>query len=195
LDLSNIAEEMLNTGKRALVGTLAGGAWITWGLTISHAVAPRAILTLILIASLLLVCCGYCILTGRSLRKKHPFPRRPLNKGFLIVTLLEAVGVGAVIVAAQKLSRLDALPDWIGLVIGLHFFGIARVLRASVYYVTGTAIVFWCLLLWIPFRGAPPPVLAGVGIGAILWATSSFNLLRVLATRAAGQIVASGKAS
>jgi hypothetical protein len=182
---------MLDTGRRALAGILAGGAWITWGLIISHAVAPPVALTpitlaLILTASLLLIGSGYCILKARSLRKKHPFPRRPLNKGFLIVTLLEAAGVGAVIAAAQKLSRLDALPDWIGLVIGLHFFGIARVLRARVYYVTGTAITLWCLLLWIPFRGTPLPVFAGVGIGAILWATSSFNLLRMLASSAAG---------
>ena len=186
LDPSDIAQEMLDTGRRALGGILAGGAWVTWGLSVTQRVAPPVTATFILIAALLLVCCGYCILKGRSLQKKHPFPRRPLNRGFLVVTTLEAAGVIGAVIAAQKMARLDALPAWIGFVIGLHFFGLARVFRAPVYNVTGVTITLWCLLSWILFRGNPLAVSAGVGIGAILWATSSFNLLRVLARRKAG---------
>lgn len=172
---------MLGTGKRALVGTLAGGAWMTWALTTARVVALPVWTTLILAAGFLLISCGYCIVKGTSLRKKHPFPRGPLNRGFLVVLVLEAAGVFGAITAAQKMERFDALPDWIGIVIGLHFFGIAKVFRLPVYYVTAVAITLWCVLSWILFHGDPLSVAAGAGVGAILWATSSYNLVRVLA--------------
>ena len=180
-ELSEIAQVTLDTGKRALVGILAGAAWTAWGLSATHPVAPPLTVAFILTASLLLISCGYCILKGRSLRKKYPFPRRPLNRGFLLLTISEAAAVAGVATAAQKTERLDALPVWIGLVIGLHFFGLAKVFRAPVYNLTGVAITLWCLLSWILFRGNPLTVSAGAGTGAILWATSSFNLARVLA--------------
>lgn len=180
-DLSETAQLTLDTGKRALGGILAGAAWVAWGLSATRPVAPPLTVAFILTAGLLLISCGYCILKGRSLRKKYPFPRRPLNRGFLLLTVFEAAGVAGVVTAAQKTARLDALPVWIGLVIGLHFFGLAKVFRAPVYYLTGVAITLWCLLSWILFRGNPLTVSAGVGTGVILWATSSFNLVRVLA--------------
>jgi hypothetical protein len=177
---SDIAQETLDTGRRALGGIAAGAAWVTWGLSVTHGVARPVTITLILTASLLLICCGHCIWKGRSLQEKYPSPPRPLNRGFLVVTLLEAAGVFGVVIAAQKTARLDALPDWIGLVIGLHFFGLAKVFRAPVYYVTGVSITLWCLISWLLFRGNALAVSVGCGICAILWATSSFNLLRVL---------------
>ena len=100
--------------------------------------------------------------------------------GFLIVSILEAAGVIGVVLAAQKTQRLDALPDWIGFVVGLHFFGLAKVFGVSIYYVTGVGITLWCVLAWILFHGNPLIVSVGLGVGAILWATSSFNLFRVL---------------
>ncbi len=186
LDLSEIAQETLDTGWRALGGTLAGGAWVMWGLSVTQAVTAPATAAFILAASLLLICSGYCIVKGRALRKKHPFARRPLNKGFLMVTMFEAAGVAGVVMAAQKMARFDALPDWIGIVVGLHFLGLARVFRAPVYYATGVCIVLWCMLSWMLFRGNALVVAVGVGIGVILWATSSFNVTRVLARRSAG---------
>jgi hypothetical protein len=64
---------------------------------------------LILVFALLLITCGHCITKGWRLRKEHPSPRRPLNRGFQVVTVLEAVGTAGVITAAQKLERLNAI--------------------------------------------------------------------------------------
>lgn len=179
---------MLDTGRRALGGILAGGAWVAWGLRSAHAVALPVKIPFILTGSLLLILtfCGYCILKGRSLRKKYPSPRRPLNRGFLIVTIFETAGVLGVVLAAEKMARLDALPDWIGLVIGLHFFGLAKVFRAPVYCVTGVTITLWCILSWILFRGNP--LVVSAGIGATLWATSSFRRVQVRASRSGTSI-------
>jgi len=187
LDHSDVAQETLNTGRRALVGVVAGGAWMAWGLGAARAFAVHVLAAFGLAASLLLVCCGYCIVKGsRSLRKKHSSPRYSRTRGFLIITILEAAGVFGVSFAAQKTGRLDALPDWIGLVVGLHFFALARVFRAPIYYMTGVGITLWCVLSCILFHGNLLIISVCFGIGAILWATSSCNLLRVLARRTAG---------
>jgi hypothetical protein len=92
LDPSDIAQEMLDTGRRARDGILAGGAWGAWGLDSAHAVTLPVTVPVILTALLLLTFCGYCILKGRSLGKKRPSPRRPLHRGFLMVTIFEAAG-------------------------------------------------------------------------------------------------------
>ncbi len=177
---------MVGTGRRALAGTVAGGVWVAWGLNMAHAVAGPGMLACVVIASVLVIGCVYFVVKGRSLRKKYPFARRPLNRGFLLVTALEAAGVVGVISAAQRMGRLDALPDWIGVVIGLHFFGLGRVFRAPVYYVTGAAITLWCVLAWVLLRGNAQGSALGIGVGGILWAATSFNLARVLRRQAAG---------
>ena len=186
-DPSDIAREMLDMGRRALVGSVAGGVWIAWGLVAARAFAAPVLAALVLGASLLLVGCAYCIVNGyRSLQKKHSFAGQSRVSGFLIVTILEAAGVIGVVLAAQKTQRLDALPAWIGLVVGLHFFGLAKVFGVSIYCLTGVSITLWCVLAWILFRGNPLIISAGLGVGAILWATSSFNLFRVLCKAKSG---------
>ena len=83
--------------------------------------------------------------------------------------------------AAQKWERFDALPDWIGMVIGIHFLALAKVFRVRIYYLTGAAITLWCALAWALLSGAALTVSAGLGVGALLWATSTYNLVHVLA--------------
>lgn len=175
-----IGQELLNAGRRGFAGSLAGGAWLTWALTATSNVPLALRVTLIAYASALLAACAYCVWKGLSLRKPGPAPRRRPNWGFLGVCVLEAAGVAVAINAAQRMNRLDALPDWIGLVIGLHFFGLAKVFRARVYYATGILIILWCLYSWVRFRGDELTVSAGLGVGVILWSACSFNLARAL---------------
>jgi len=156
---------------------------MAWGLLAVHSPLP-VLVAFAVAASLLLVGCGYCIAKG--VHGKPASPRHPVNKGFLLVAMLEAAGVAGAIFAAQKMGRLDALPAAVGLVIGLHFFALAKVFRAPVYNVTAIAITFWCVASWLLFRGNSMTVSASLGIGAILWTTSSYNLFRVLAGSTAG---------
>lgn len=101
---------------------------------------------------------------------------RASEQRFLLVVMLEAAGVGGVIAAAQKLGRLEMLPAWIGIVIGLHFLGLANVFRVAAYYVTGVGMTPWCVAVWVSLRGERMDVAACLGIGVILWATAAFNL-------------------
>lgn len=119
--------------------------------------------------------CAYCIGKGRRwLKKTEASARGQVNKGFLLVVMLEAAGVGGVIAAAQKLGRLEMLSAWIG--IGLRFLGLAKVFRVAAYYVTGVGMTLWCVAVWVSLRGERMDIAACLGIGVILWATAAFNL-------------------
>ena len=98
----------------------------------------------------------------------------------MIVVMFEALAVGCAIFLAQRLERIDLVPDWIGIAVGLHFFGLAKVFHVGVYVLTGMAITALCVLAWILFRGHALAVSVGLGVGAILWITSCWNLLSVL---------------
>ena len=181
---SDYAREMLQTGRRGLVGALAGGAWMAWGTISAHSFTPAVIAAFVLAASFLLACCGYCMIQGmRRLRQSGERLRRSFNKGFLLLSILEGAAVGGVIFAAQKLGRLDLLPAWVGIVIGLHFFALARVFRLRRYNVVGLAITAWCVLAWTLFRGESLTVGVGLGVGVILWSATSIFLVRVIARK------------
>ena len=177
------AREMLQTGRRGLVGVLAGTAWISWGLITARAFTPLVLAALGSAAGFLLAGCGYCVIQGSRVRPTEDRSRRGLNKGLLLVLLLEGAGVGVVVFAAQKTGRLDLLPVWIGMVIGLHFFALAEVFRLPRYRFLGAAITAWCVLAWILFRGNSLTVAVGLGTGAILWSATLLFLFRVLENR------------
>jgi hypothetical protein len=150
----------------------------------AHAFTPFVITIFALAVGSLLACCGYCLIRGiLELRQSGERPRRSFNKGFLLLSIAEGAAVGAVIFAAQKLGRLDLLPAWVGIVIGLHFFALARVFRLRRYHVVGAAITAWCVLAWIFFRGDALTVGVGLGVGVILWSATSIFLLRALARK------------
>jgi hypothetical protein len=175
------AQEMRDTGKRALVGVLAGGAWIAWGGVLGDGVGLAVSVALMVAGGILLFGSGYCIAKGmRWLKKTESLAQGRVNKGFLLVIALEAAGVGGAIAAAQKLGRLEMLPTWIGTVIGLHFLGLAKVFRVAAYYATGVGMILWCVVVWLFARGEWRGVAACLGIGVILWATAAFNLYAVL---------------
>jgi hypothetical protein len=141
--------EMLDTGKRALVGVVAGGVWISWAVVVARPIGLPVLVVAIAAGSVLSICCAYCVLMARkSLPEQSRLPRRRLNWGFLMVSMLEGIGVGVVVVAAKKMGRLDLLPDWIGLVIGLHFFLLARVFRTPFYNLTAAATQHGAFCRW-----------------------------------------------
>jgi hypothetical protein len=162
---------------------------MAWGLIAAGAFTLSVRVAFALAAALLLGGCGYCIVQGRrAFAEKHSPIRRSLNRGFLLVTMLEGIAAAGVIAAIEKADRPDLLPIGIGLVIGLHFLALAKVFGTPVYYVTGAAIVLWSGVSWVAFRGNSLTVAAGLGIGAILWATSTYNLFGVLAARTATDV-------
>jgi hypothetical protein len=84
-------------------------------------------------------------------------------------------------VAANWLSRIhrwDLIPQFLGVIIGLHFLPLAKMFKAPIYYATGAAMVLGALVsLAIPAGHVRNIAACGV-LGLSLWVTAAVNLCR-----------------
>jgi hypothetical protein len=76
------------------------------------------------------------------------------------------------------IHRPDLIPQFLGVIIGLHFLPLAKIFKAPVYYATGAVMVLGVLAsLAIPPGYVRNIAACGVN-GLSLWATAAFNLSR-----------------
>ena len=91
---------------------------------------------------------------------------------FWIDTAAEWVlGAGAVITLAH-MGRYSLIPQFLGVIIGLHFLPLAKLLAAPRYYIMGTAIVVCVLASLLVPEGSVRNVIACAGIGLPMWVTA-----------------------
>jgi hypothetical protein len=106
--------------------------------------------------------------------------QRHYRMGFLIILAIEvaAIFIGGPILA--RFHRVDLVPQWVCVVVGLHFFPLGKLFKLPLYYLTSLAILLSAtgslLILPSPRRLA---VNAG-GTALALWLTSSVMLSRNL---------------
>jgi hypothetical protein len=76
------------------------------------------------------------------------------------------------------INRYNLMPQFLGVIIGLHFLPLAKIFKAPIYYATGIAMVLGVLAtLVIPAGHVRNIVACGVN-GLSLWLTAAFNLFR-----------------
>jgi len=176
MDPSGKAQVVLGLGRGGLFGTLFGAGWLSWGLSAAHKFTLPIGVLVCAAAAFLVACAVYFIRRGRSLRKKYPAldqsTGRKMNRQFSIIFIAEFVGIGLVAFSSSALHRPDLTADWIAIVVGLHFLPLGKLFHYPVYSAAGIAIVLWCFLCWILFRGKALTAWAATGTGIILWATS-----------------------
>jgi len=112
---------------------------------------------------------------GRQAPPSYPETNRAIGRA----TAWEAAAIVVVVAACGLFHRPTWITPLIAVVVGLHFFPLARALNWPLYYVTGSAL---CMV----GAGVPllmPPSLgphhlsgwllgAGVGGGAVIWLTA-----------------------
>jgi len=157
-----------------------GALWFLLGLAASQRLSlPTACA---LAAGLAALVAGAVLLRRRSAALPpstlDPEEQRRAGRTFGRVN---AVQWAAIVLIAVVLGRLhlDAYtPAAVTVVVGLHFFPLARLFRSPQHHVTGAALVLWgavCLLL------VPRDVLqstSAFGTGAILWTAAAVTLVR-----------------
>jgi hypothetical protein len=100
--------------------------------------------------------------------------------GYALIVAIEgaAISVGGPILGHYH--RPDLFGQWIGAVVGIHFFPLGKLFKIPLYYATGAAIslaAFGSLLIsGIPLRSA---ICAG-GTGMALWITAVVTLSKNL---------------
>lgn len=165
-----------------LVLTLFAVAWSWAALQLSRA-APSLILIPIAI-SLALLAWGW--------RSSGLFPTRGQHVG-KVVGLWSSIEVAALLVTAnvlQNLHRGDLMLPLGAIIVGLHFFPLARGIPVRLYHATGAGFVFAGLVgLLLP--AANRPIVVGIGAALILWATALVVVMRARQVAAASPSPAS----
>lgn len=186
MDASEQAEAILGRGRGAMVSTFFGAIWLGLGL----AAAGRFSFWIIIAFS---ACClalfaGALSLMRLGRRRRSKNPGRPernaaIGRQFMWVLIAEVAAFVAIGWGCSALKRFDLIALGVAAVVGLHFFPLARIFRAPQYYVTGSAIVIWCVVSWVLFRAYRMDTSAAIGTGAILWLAGAYGLISARARR------------
>jgi len=106
--------------------------------------------------------------------------QRHYRLGFLIILAME---VSAILIGGPILSRfhrVDLVPEWVCVIVGIHFFPLGKLFKLPLYYLTGLAILLSATgSLLLP----PSPLRLAVNAGGTalaLWLTSSVTLSKNL---------------
>lgn len=130
---------------------------------------------------------GIGVRAMRSLRlAKTPPPSTPeqtaagrrTGRRFGMIFGLEGLAIAGAVAILNAVHRPQAIVLAVAIIVGLHFFPLARIFHVPMYYVTGAV---GCLIgivgFWIgdlPLRGT----FVGLSFGLLLWITSVIVLLR-----------------
>lgn len=180
------AEVLVGAGRGAVVMATFGAGWLGMGLGMAKAFNG---VTGPLFGCAELVLMGFSITllrSGRLLAKRFPLPpeeRRPVLRAFLVLLLAEVIAILLVLILAERMGRTDLMADWCALVVGLHFFPLARIFRAPQMVVIGAASTLWSLLCWALFRGNVLTIAVSVGTGVLFWARCVASLVRTWGIR------------
>ncbi|MFE1555540.1 hypothetical protein ACFW6V_11160 [Streptomyces sp. NPDC058734] len=182
-------EQLRNGGRGALIGTAFGLMWFVLGRPAVHGAARWAVLGggLVLLAASAAAVVRLFVLARRTPADEPGLQMAPAPAGgprFLTVVLVQAValGVGNGFVR-NALHRPELMLSWSALVVGAHFFPMARSLSAPVLRVVGVAMIatvgLAALAALLP--GATANVwqaVPGLGCAAVLWAAGAVTGLR-----------------
>jgi hypothetical protein len=172
---------LLSTGARlkgrargALISAVFGSAWMLWAAVFVPN-ARNASLAFVTVLAVLIG--GWAVSRVRVARRYEDSAAdrerwvsiAPL---FWIDTVAEWVlGAGAVIALAH-VGRYALVPQFLGVIIGLHFLPFARLFRAPRYYIMGAAIILCVLASLLVPEGSIRNVMACAGIGLPMWVTA-----------------------
>jgi len=170
IEKARLAHSLLGAARGAVVMAMFGAGWLGVGLGAAGAF-NEATGPLFGFAEMALLGCSIeLVRSGRAMGKKFPLPleeRRPVLRAFLV---LLAVEVGAILLAsilAKRLGRPDLVADWCALVVGLHFFPLARIFRTPQLAVLGALLTLWSVFCWALFHGNTLTIAVSVGTGAL----------------------------
>ena len=182
MDPSLQAEAVFQDAQGAFLVATFGAVWLCWGLLIARELTPPRGIAIGVVALLLLAVSTFLIRKGKELRAQYPSLPKEITRGagkwYLIAVIVE---VALAIVAggtAASLHRFELIPDWIALVVGLHFLPLAKIFRATFMAYIGTAMVLWSIACWIFFRGNALGAAAALGTGALLWIACVVHMVR-----------------
>lgn len=154
-----------------------GMAWIVLGLSSWQRLNPPVLASLscfllaLIIGSVYILQRTYGSLDrSQATRAAH----KQTNRTFGMVNLLQWSLIFAAVFGLPRLGLGRWIVPAIVLIVGLHFFPLARLFKARMHYVVGAIAVAWAIVYPILFTAGKGDAIGAIGMGAILWASAAF---------------------
>lgn len=166
--------------RGALICAVGGSAWMFWTAVFAPT-ARSAWFALVTVMTVLLG--GWAVSRVRTARRyKDSGADRErwaaIAPLFWIDTAAEWVlGAGAVIFLVH-FGRYALIPQFLGVIMGLHFLPLAKLLRAPRYYFMGVAMILCIFASILVPEVSVRNVIACAGIGLPMWVTAVVILLQ-----------------
>jgi hypothetical protein len=160
--------------RGALICALGGSAWMFWAAVFASTARTAS---LVLVTVMMILIGGWAVSRVRAARRYADSAAdrerwASIAPLFWIDTAAEwALGAGAVVTLAH-FGRYSLIPQFLGVIIGLHFLPLAKLFRAPRYYIMGTAMILCVLASFLAPEGSIRAVTACAGIGLPMWVTA-----------------------
>ena len=132
------------------------------------------LLPAVVVMGLLLFCAGWS--RAKEARGGAEDPQRA--QAFRNVNIAQWGAILALLVTLNVIQHVEWIVPGIMLIVGLHFFPLAKLFRNRMHYFTGAALA--ALALTYPFlaAGGPASPVGAIGAALILWVTAASMLKR-----------------
>jgi hypothetical protein len=178
------------SARGALIRAFFGSAIMYWGVVFSGHATPLwfSIVTLVTVALLV-----WAILLVRATRGL-PSSAAELDHWKTVRTFywldfgLEWVLIGFAMLVLSRFGRFDLVPQAIGVIVGLHYLPLGKILRAQQYYWTGGVMMAGSIGSLLIDRGPIRTIVGCAAVGLTLWISCaailywSFSAVRRLAS-------------
>ncbi|MEW1633406.1 hypothetical protein AB0469_04990 [Streptomyces sp. NPDC093801] len=181
-------DQLRNGGRASLIGTGFGVMWFALGQAVVHGAARPFVLAAggLLFAASAAAVVRLFLLARRTPAGEKGTPPAPGGGGpkFLTVLLIEVAVLGAGNNYIRTgLDRPEMMLSWSALVVGAHFFPMAKSLRAPMLRWVGAAMLATvaAAAVAVLVLGADKDAwryVPGLGCAAVLWGGTAFTGLR-----------------
>lgn len=154
-----------------------GMAWIVLGLNSAQKLTPLALTRLSCFLLAVIIASIYILQrTHGSLDRSHAkrTAQKKINRQIGLVNFLQWSLIFAVVFGLPRLGLARWIVPAIILIVGLHFFPLAKLFKAPMHYVVGAIVVAWAIIYPILFSAGNGDSIGAIGMGAILWASTAF---------------------
>lgn len=189
-------------GTGMLVAAAFGALWANAALTAEPALQVWPVQIAIVAVTVALILAGMAtLLHGKRLAKipgNPALPQRRVWRKFLLVLFAEIVALNLVAWQLGVHELMAYLMPAIAIIVGLHFFPLARIFRAPHMHVTATVMTLAGIGAVLAMVWGAQPALANATADVVcalaLWLTAGFtwSRLRTDPVAAGGRVIAAG---
>jgi hypothetical protein len=164
--------------RGALINALFGTVFMFEGLIFGGIATPVWLVTIALPAVLII---GRAAIQMKTLRNQVRSSAdlqswKAIAIPFWIDTAAEWLLVAGGVIVLARLRRYGLIPQWVALIVGLHYFPLGKLFNTRRFYALGLALVLVALGSLLLPAGNIRNVVACMGAGLCLWTTAVVSL-------------------